>query len=404
MNGTAQDKLTRNQLADIIKAKYPQYSEIDNSELVDKIIAKYPVYKNQLIKEDPLKKKEIFGESEEVDGSLVSQDLFDTTEEFDARLNLIDESFTDKSEEFVVPELQENFKQYGFDFEENAPGMDSVKVLAPKDEQGNREELELPLKQRKVVGFGTNVYSPEVQQELNKQNAKKLQDFLKKNKIKTEGNWIKDAEKGWVKEQKNILTEKEVEQRVKEINDVEEQFNDSKIKFLENKLLFDSSPELQTPENKVKLQEAFISLVAQEKDLNEQGRLLDEQAGRYTEMRAKQGSWAKGIWNRLTDGLGAISSSIERIKIDYAAESKARAGLSEEKYKEEVIRLARKKGLIDSRLEEILDYVTAEQLLSEFTDIARTEKTTSSAGVGAPGVYLENQITFAEDIRSEIID
>ena len=154
-------------------------------------------FKNLLGIQDPLKKKEISGESEEVDGSLVSQDLFDTTEEFDARLNLIDESFTDKSEEFVVPELQENFKQYGFDFEENAPGMDSVKILAPKDEQGNREELELPLKQRKVTtgGFGTNVYSPEVQQELNKQNAKKLQDFLKKNKLKTEGNWIKDAEK-----------------------------------------------------------------------------------------------------------------------------------------------------------------------------------------------------------------
>ncbi len=52
MNGTAQDKLTRNQLADIIKAKYPQYAEIDNSELVDKIIAKYPVYKNKIIKEN----------------------------------------------------------------------------------------------------------------------------------------------------------------------------------------------------------------------------------------------------------------------------------------------------------------------------------------------------------------
>ena len=80
-----------------------------------------------------------------MDGSLVSQDLFDTTDEFDARINLIDESFTDKSEEFVVPELQENFKQYGFDFEENIPGTDSVKILAPKDEQGNREELEIPL-------------------------------------------------------------------------------------------------------------------------------------------------------------------------------------------------------------------------------------------------------------------
>ena len=364
-------------------------------------------FKNLLGIQDPLKKKEISGESEEVDGSLVSQDLFDTTEEFDARLNLIDESFTDKSEEFVVPELQENFKQYGFDFEENAPGMDSVKILAPKDEQGNREELELPLKQRKVTtgGFGTNVYSPEVQQELNKQNAKKLQDFLKKNKLKTEGNWIKDAEKSWVKEQKNILTEKEVEQRVKEINDVEEQFNDSKIKFLENKRLFDSSPELQTPENKIKLQEAFISLVAQEKDLNEQGRLLDEQAGRYTEMRAKQGSWAKGIWRGVTEGLGNISSTVERLKIDYAAETEARAGLSEEKYKEEVIRLARKKGLIDSRLEEILDEVTAEQLLSEFTDIARTSKTTRmTPGVVVPAQEIERDITFAEEIRSEIKD
>ncbi len=364
-------------------------------------------FKSLLGIQDPLKKKEISGESELVDGSLVSQDLFDTTEEFDARLNLIDESFTDKSEEFVVPELQENFKQYGFDFEENAPGMDSVKILAPKDEQGNREELELPLKQRKVTtgGFGTNVYSPEVQQELNRQNAKKLQDFLKNNKIKTEGNWIKDAEKGWVKEQKNILTEKEVEQRVKEINDVEEQFNDSKIKFLENKLLFDSSPELQTPENKVKLQEAFISLVAQEKDLNEQGRLLDEQAGRYTEMRAKQGSWAKGIWRGLTEGLGNISSTVERLKIDYAAETEARAGLSEEKYKEEVVRLARKKGLIDSRLEEILDEVTAEELLSEFTDIARTSKTTRmTPGVVVPAQEIERDITFAEEIRSEIKD
>ena len=363
-------------------------------------------FKSLLGIQESLKKKEISGVSEEVDGSLVSQDLFDTTDEFDARINIIDESFTDKSEEFVVPELQENFKQYGFDFEENAPGMDSVKILAPKDEQGNREELELPLKQRKVTtgGFGTNVYSPEIQDELNKQNAKKLQDFLKNNKIKTQGNWIKDAEKGWVKEQKNILTEQEVEQRVKEINDIEEQFNVSKIKFLENKFEYDNSPELQTPENKIKLQEVYTDLLSQEKDLKEQGKLLDEQAGRYTEMKAKQGSWAKGIWNGLTDGLGNISSTYERLKIDYKAESETRAGLSEDKYKEEVIRLARKKGLINRRLEELLDDVTAEELLSEFTDIARTEKTTSSAGVGAPGVYLEKKITFAEDIKSEIID
>ena len=65
-----QDKLTRDQLADIIKAKYPQYSEMDNSELVDKIVAKYPVYNDQLIEEDLLKKKDAANmDSELVDGS-----------------------------------------------------------------------------------------------------------------------------------------------------------------------------------------------------------------------------------------------------------------------------------------------------------------------------------------------
>ncbi len=47
------EKLTIDQLAEKIKAKYPQYKDMDNNDLVEKILAKYPEYKNALKKKDP---------------------------------------------------------------------------------------------------------------------------------------------------------------------------------------------------------------------------------------------------------------------------------------------------------------------------------------------------------------
>jgi len=40
--------MTKQELAQKIKAKYPQYNNIDDNELADKIIAKYPVYQSQI--------------------------------------------------------------------------------------------------------------------------------------------------------------------------------------------------------------------------------------------------------------------------------------------------------------------------------------------------------------------
>jgi hypothetical protein len=42
------DKLTREQFAEKIKSKYPEYKDVDNNELVDRIIKKYPDYKDQV--------------------------------------------------------------------------------------------------------------------------------------------------------------------------------------------------------------------------------------------------------------------------------------------------------------------------------------------------------------------
>lgn len=45
--------MTKQELAQKVKAKYPQYKDVDDLELADKIIAKYPVYKNQITDEQP---------------------------------------------------------------------------------------------------------------------------------------------------------------------------------------------------------------------------------------------------------------------------------------------------------------------------------------------------------------
>ena len=45
--------MTKQELAQKIKAKYPQYQNIEDNELADKIISKYPVYQSQITEEQP---------------------------------------------------------------------------------------------------------------------------------------------------------------------------------------------------------------------------------------------------------------------------------------------------------------------------------------------------------------
>ena len=57
-----QDKLSVQDFASQIKAKYPEYNEYEDSVLVDAILEKYPVYKGQ-VDYAPKKKEATAGES-----------------------------------------------------------------------------------------------------------------------------------------------------------------------------------------------------------------------------------------------------------------------------------------------------------------------------------------------------
>lgn len=43
------DKITRAQFAQKIKAKYPEYKDIEDSVLTERMLAKYPEYKSSII-------------------------------------------------------------------------------------------------------------------------------------------------------------------------------------------------------------------------------------------------------------------------------------------------------------------------------------------------------------------
>ena len=52
-------QLTVYEFAQKVKAKYPEYNDIDDVELAKKIVAKYPEYENIVSFEEPKKKKSL---------------------------------------------------------------------------------------------------------------------------------------------------------------------------------------------------------------------------------------------------------------------------------------------------------------------------------------------------------
>ena len=86
------DKLTVDQLAEKIKAKYPQYKDLDNQELVDKIIAQFPDYAKLLDvkKKDQSEEEDLVVEDGTSDGETGGLDSLQTDTETEVAPYLVD--------------------------------------------------------------------------------------------------------------------------------------------------------------------------------------------------------------------------------------------------------------------------------------------------------------------------
>ena len=58
---TGAEKKSLSEFGDTIKAKYPQYSDIDSAELGKKMLEKYPQYADKVIVEEPSRLSKVVG-------------------------------------------------------------------------------------------------------------------------------------------------------------------------------------------------------------------------------------------------------------------------------------------------------------------------------------------------------
>ena len=201
------------------------------------------------------------------------------------RLKKITTELVGKEEEFVVPELNYQFKDQGFKFEETGAG-DAMIVVAPN---GKETTINLdPLLPKWEV-----------------MESSKLKKFISENSI--------DYDKiNKVSQQQSEYKKRFIDQ--KEIESANQRFNDE-IKLFDYELQQLSLLQKGTPEYTKKANELAIvqnKLVSNQKELN-------KSAGKYVEMKESQGTYLGYLRNQLIGGITGAASGLAGLVLDASA-------------------------------------------------------------------------------------
>ena len=210
----------------------------------------------------------------------------------------------DYGEEFVVPKMNYEFGQYGFEFEETGVG-DAMIVTASNDETLR-------------VNFDTFLEIGDTE------NTAELQEFLRKNKDTTLTQLAEDKVR--------VLNEEEIVSTVRTFNTETETFREEQNAFVKEYTEFvaelteledlgtdavNADPELlaqyrEKLARKKEYQDEYTELRERSKGFAAQGARLDKLAAEYAEMQSEQGTFWEGIWNRFAKYPSTIASSTTR--------------------------------------------------------------------------------------------
>ena len=250
-------------------------------------------------------------------GTLLADEIEDP---FDVGLSTITNKLIDKEEEFVVPDLNYRFNDYGFTFEETGIG-DAMVV-----QSANGEKISIDLDP--MMGATETA------------EAAKLRNFLEKNRVESE-NRLAATTSRIEKKNQQIRDEKEIEATVKLFNEQTENFRQEVVEFSNAKAELDKLYEAQfaglsasdikgNPEKKAAYQTyinqkkdlmgAFSKLQEKEKTFSEKGALLDQEVGRYVQMQSTQGTWSGGLWNAAMKGASSFASQAVDVMTDFFVE------------------------------------------------------------------------------------
>ena len=202
------------------------------------------------------------------------------------RLKTITPELIGKEEKFVVPELNYQFKDQGFKFEEATPMADAMNVTAP-----NGKVLKIDLDPFTTSG--------EVME------SNKLKKFISENSI--------DYDKiNKVSQQQSEYKKRFIDQ--KEIESANQRFNDE-IKLFDYELQQLNLLQKGTPEYTKKANELAIAqnkLISNQKELN-------KSAGKYVEMKESQGTYLGYLRNQLIGGITGAASGLAGLVLDVSA-------------------------------------------------------------------------------------
>ncbi len=350
--------LTLEQFGQKLKAKYPQYKDMPDSELAAKMLAKYPEYKDMVITD--VKKKEQVTASPTKDGSSGSEGTpnsplatnqplswekaiaspigtppkkplqpipaeqpteapfipqqplseidksLDTPnvgeiqptekviptkpivtpkrnspEDFGKALTAITPELLSVAEETVVPELNNQFNDFEFKFEEKGSG-NAMKVTAP-----NGKTMDIRLTKDEVV------------------QSKQLQDFIRANKkedLFSKSLANQDAYN------KRFLNEKEIV-ATNQLLHMEQR---SYQKGLEELTLMPFGEEYDARK---------AQLETKHKELEQDEIKLQQNIGKYIAMKAEQGTTSGYLWNQLLGGFTGAASGLYGLAVDYSEPS-----------------------------------------------------------------------------------
>ena len=247
------------------------------------------------------------------------------------RLKTITPDLITKNEEFVVPKLNYQFGDLGFTFEETGVG-DYMIVTAPDKKTTTKISLD-PSEEARLVN----------QKAISE--SKKLQQFIKDNSTE-KGLYV--IEKSANELNKKFDSQKDIDASIKKIADEANGLNVSLKSFLDKKSSFDKMP--SGTENYNKIQAELIAerdeLLKKQDNIKTKEVLLNKSVGKYTEMKAQQGSYFEGTWNALLDSFASASAGIADIGIDIMSELMPNEmQMSPSQLKEESFEISKKLGI-----------------------------------------------------------
>ena len=421
---------------EVIMPKFPELADVDLQVLKDYAeTAKQNNYDYavtnplfpELFPQDPLKKKDVT-ESSGKNGSLVSPTITNTpTQTTDASVlqqNALQasprsdtavstltpppsvpetegtESITPElmtyEEEFVVPQLNYEYGNQGFIFEESGAFGDSMKVTA---ENGETLDVNLDV-------FLDSTKTKE---------AAALKDFIVKNKTRRglnqmESEYISAQKKFYNEEEVNTAVTKIGEQTLGYVKQVQEYLAD-KAKLDEEMAALSSLTAQQRSskgkeisavmERSKELRELKKQLIKGQSVLVNNERNLKVAAGKYFDMLAEQGTVGGASYNRILKGIGRIAAGATSYAVDALVSALPYAGMNPVEYRQMFVDIAREKGL---EVPENFKNMTEDELKEFYSEVARTEELTTQSTTGQTIKVGEKKITFGEEIEAAVYD